>query len=232
LKQNRDENHAEQIRQKILASAKCLFARQGYKKTTIRQIVEDSGVLTGSIYYLYHNKADIFQALVLTLMRDCMRLIDERFHDEPAVFKYAAMCMVELKAVEVDELVRETYYEGYTSTAILSQMVRHVSRISEEIGVMPGIGEAELQRRNLLLKGAMRSCVANFYFESPEDSRALSRMLLDLIFFLFAVAPEEKDELKQRLLFMEPCWEEIARQMISGSKQEHSVEGAENHVLA
>ena len=47
------EKDKDEVRQRILAAAKELFVQQGYKKTTIRQIVEKSGVLTGSIYYFF-----------------------------------------------------------------------------------------------------------------------------------------------------------------------------------
>ena len=99
----REENHADRVKYKVLTAAKKLFVRQGYKKTTIRQIVEESGVLTGSIYYLYKNKADIFQALVLSLLRGCVELIDEQYREESPAFKMAAMFMVELKCVEASQ---------------------------------------------------------------------------------------------------------------------------------
>ena len=65
------EKENDDVRRRILAAAKELFVRQGYKKTTIRQIVQKSGVLTGSIYYFFKNKDDIFQSLV---MWDCLRM--------------------------------------------------------------------------------------------------------------------------------------------------------------
>lgn len=37
------EKDKDEVRQRILAAAKELFVQQGYKKTTIRQIVEKSG---------------------------------------------------------------------------------------------------------------------------------------------------------------------------------------------
>ena len=58
------EKDKDEVRQRILAAAKELFVQQGYKKTTIRQIVEKSGVLTGSIYYFFKNKEDIFHHAV------------------------------------------------------------------------------------------------------------------------------------------------------------------------
>ena len=93
-KRKEPDSHLELVRHKILETAKALFVKQGYKKTTIRQIVEHSGILTGSIYYLFKNKEDIFQALILELMKSCMDIIEQHFAEESPVFKCAALCMV------------------------------------------------------------------------------------------------------------------------------------------
>ena len=111
-KKKQPDDHLEIVRHKILDTARALFVQQGYKKTTIRQIVQYSGVLTGSIYYLFRNKEDIFQALILELMKSCIDIIENHCARESAGFKYAALCMVELRAVEANELVRDTFYEG------------------------------------------------------------------------------------------------------------------------
>ena len=47
------EGESEETRQKILNTTKKLLRQNGYTKTTIRKIVEESGVLTGSIYYFF-----------------------------------------------------------------------------------------------------------------------------------------------------------------------------------
>lgn len=38
----------DDVKSRVLDAARTLFLKQGYKKTTIRQIVEHSGVLIGS----------------------------------------------------------------------------------------------------------------------------------------------------------------------------------------
>ena len=114
------EKDKDEVRQRILAAAKELFVQQGYKKTTIRQIVEKSGVLTGSIYYFFKNKEDIFQSLVMELLRQCTDLIAAHFRQESPAFRYAALCLVEFEAVAMNQLVRETYYEGYTTPSSTS----------------------------------------------------------------------------------------------------------------
>ena len=209
----REENHADRVIYKVLTAAKKLFVRQGYKKTTIRQIVEESGVLTGSIYYLYKNKADIFQALVLSLLRGCVELIDEQYKEESPAFKMAAMFMVELKCVEEDELVRESYYEGYTSNAIFEKMVEHMADMAGKVfeGSDFSCSQEELYIRILLIKGAMRSCIAKFYFTRPVDAKATNMLLLRMALELFHVPADELENILHRIISMEKIWLEIAR---------------------
>ena len=92
-------DHATVIRGRIMNSAKELLSKEGYSKTTIRKIVEHSGVLTGSIYYFFKNKEDIFRAILLELVRDCINKINLHCRDESPLFKYAAVCQVELKVL-------------------------------------------------------------------------------------------------------------------------------------
>ncbi len=213
MMKKREEHHADRVKYKVLSAAKKLFVRQGYKKTTIRQIVEESGVLTGSIYYLYKNKADIFQALVLSLLRGCVELIDQRYKDESPAFKLAAMFMVELKCVEEDELVRESYYEGYTSNAIFEKMVEHMTGVTEKLFAEQSLScsHEELYVRILLIKGAMRSCIARFYFTKPVDIKEVNTLLLRMSLGLFQVPKDECESILQRILSMEEVWLEIAR---------------------
>ena len=99
-------SHLDNVRYRILSSAKELFIQYGYKKTTIRQIVEKSGVLTGSIYYFFKNKEDIFQALILSLLRQCVNLINEHFADSTPAFKYAAMISFALIILTAEGILR------------------------------------------------------------------------------------------------------------------------------
>lgn len=64
------KNHSEEVRQRILETAKDLFLSDGYKKTTIAKIVSASGVSSGSIYHWYRNKQEIFEEIVQELMQE------------------------------------------------------------------------------------------------------------------------------------------------------------------
>ena len=219
-KKKQPDDHLEIVRHKILDTARALFVQQGYKKTTIRQIVEHSGVLTGSIYHFFQNKEDLFQALVLAMLNECVAIIDERFPGEDPVFKYAVMCLTELKAVEGNAWVRECYYEGYSSKVIFEKMVEHQTLVAERLfaGREPSYTTKDHYRRSLLIKGALRSCVAEFYFSRPGDFSASWHMLMQMILPLYGTGAKQTAAIVGRLEAMESVVDEISRCLIERSR--------------
>jgi AcrR family transcriptional regulator len=214
-------SHLDNVRFRILSSAKELFIQYGYKKTTIRQIVEKSGVLTGSIYYFFKNKEDIFQALILSLLRQCVNLINEHFADSTPAFKYAAMCIVELKAGEINELTRESYYEGYTSKVIFEKMIDHVSAISQHLFSRRELSfsENDFYLRTLLIKGAMRSYVAQFYFSKQVPSEAYRKLFVQTALSLFYFSDAEIEDVIRQLDQDDEVLTQIALHLINQSIQ-------------
>ena len=211
----RSDTHLAEVRRKILNSAKDLFTQQGYKKTTIRQIVERSGVLTGSIYYLYKSKEDIFQALILSLTQQCIQEINEICMDESPVFKYAAVCEVELTAVENSEVVRECYFAGYSSRLAFEKMVEQFTIMARSLfnGTPYECSPDEYYRKTVLIKGAMWGCVAEFYFERKADHRQSREELIALALQLFGVDTQCIDAIQDKIRDKEELWLSIGNKL-------------------
>ncbi|MGH9198857.1 MAG: TetR/AcrR family transcriptional regulator [Acidimicrobiia bacterium] len=60
---NRAESR-EQTRQRILEAAADLFARNGYRSTSVDDVAEAAGYSKGAFYYNFDSKDDLFDALV------------------------------------------------------------------------------------------------------------------------------------------------------------------------
>lgn len=60
----------EQRREQILLAAKGLFARQGFERTTIKEIARAAEVAEGTIYLYFANKQEVLFALVKSEMVD------------------------------------------------------------------------------------------------------------------------------------------------------------------
>lgn len=211
-----DPEHTEEIRQRVLASAKTLLLQYGYNKTTIRMIVEHSGILTGSIYYLFRNKEDIFQSLFLAVIKTCIERIDDYCADESPAFKYAAVCAVELRKMEQDELIRDAYFAGYNSTLIFEKMVGQFMLLAHHLfdGTVYAIDETVCYQKTLLIKGAMRACIAELYFQRKTDPAASRIAMIELALTLIGVDAKEIEAIQQRILKQDVLWDKIAQQLV------------------
>lgn len=209
-------DHATLIRGRIMNSAKELLAKEGYSKTTIRKIVEHSGVLTGSIYYFFKNKEDIFRAILLELVRDCINKINKNCCDESPLFKYAAVCQVELKVLADYRIVRETYLEGYNSTIIFEGMVAQFVELARGLfdDTEYECSDEGYYQNTLMVKGAMHACLSEMFFQREVDSARTRESLLRLALGVFGAKEAEINGIVEKIRSMNDTWERIGKEMV------------------
>lgn len=63
----------ENTRRRILDASIRLFMEQGYDKTTTRQILNEVGILNGSLYNIYKSKEDIFSDIIISALDEAIR---------------------------------------------------------------------------------------------------------------------------------------------------------------
>lgn len=115
---------SREVRNKILDVARELMLAQGYKVTTIRQIIEEAGVQTGTLYHFFRDKEDILLQLVIDAYNQIMRTAATYYGKEkdPAM-QYALIYALEMKAVHKYKRVAELYLEAYSSWRITTFMM-------------------------------------------------------------------------------------------------------------
>lgn len=205
--------HSKQIRQKILATAKDLLVTQGYKKTTIRNIVQHSGVLTGSIYHFYQNKEAIFAEMLASIIHHCIEKIDACCGDETPAFKYAVICEVELTKMRDDARICEIYYECYHSRVIFEKMAELFARYAHQL-FGTRFTEEEYRHKAVLIKGAMGACITAFYFDNPIDDDAARAEVIYLALRLFGVPEAEVEATIARMKQQKNLWSNIAQELV------------------
>ncbi len=92
-----DKTSITDRRARILEAATHRFAEQGYEFTTVRQIADDVGILSGSLYHHFATKDDILHEIVrdaVQHLRDNVRRIAESPCD--AEHKVVAIILLEL----------------------------------------------------------------------------------------------------------------------------------------
>jgi len=69
--------HGPETRRHILRAALKHFANAGYAATSVQQIVGDAGVSKPALYYYFHDKAGLFEALVNEALDERLRVMQE-----------------------------------------------------------------------------------------------------------------------------------------------------------
>lgn len=192
----------DDIKGRVLGSAKELFIKQGYKKTTIRQIAEKSGVLIGSIYYCFQNKEDIFKMLALYEFELANKYTTEKLVNYGSeVYRYTLSSIVELIASENNERIRELHYEAYSSNVILDSLVRHTAMQAQEVfkPYNPDFSYEDYYRQTLATKGVIRNfCACNYMgVNIPLEEKINSFLSINLN--AFNVPSYEIEEVRKRL---------------------------------
>lgn len=107
--------NSSETKRKILTACVRLFLEQGYKNTSVSQIVDEAGVARGSYLNLFPTKDKILLDLVETMFSGqfsvARSIADQNL---PPVFAYAVETSLQLTLTELNENLREIYIEAYS----------------------------------------------------------------------------------------------------------------------
>ena len=73
----------EARRAQVLRHAKRIFARKGYHRTNVADIIARARIARGTFYLYFQNKKDIFEELLAQVLTELSRRIQRLRPDEP-----------------------------------------------------------------------------------------------------------------------------------------------------
>ncbi|MEN6475263.1 MAG: TetR/AcrR family transcriptional regulator [Syntrophaceae bacterium] len=122
------------IRNTIIKVSRDLFIEQGYKATTIRQIIDKAGITIGSLYHFYLDKEDIFIHVADDIIREFIQISDMLMgSDDDTILKYAFRFALELKIIDSSDIIAELFLEGYLSWRITQNLLPLYTQRAREI---------------------------------------------------------------------------------------------------
>lgn len=122
----------ESVRDRIQGSAVRLFAKRGFRDTSMRMIAKEAGITAGNIYRYFDTKEQILDGAVAPLIQHVENLISDHEHEVSAADPDAPKLYHELIAVSIVDIYQRyrqeytillrmaagTAYEGYHSTLV------------------------------------------------------------------------------------------------------------------
>ena len=140
-----------------------LFLEQGYKSTSVSQIVDEAGVARGSYLNLFPTKDKILLDLTETMFGGQFGTARSIAGDDlPPVYAYAVETAIQLTLTELNENLREIYVESYTVPDIAEYIYLHTTAELKQIfgGNFPDYSDADFYEMDIGTAGLMRSYMA------------------------------------------------------------------------
>ena len=144
-----------------------LFLEQGYKNTSVSQIVDEAGVARGSYLNLFPTKDRILLELTETMFGGqfgvARGIADSKL---PPVYAYAVETAIQLTLTELNENLRDIYLEAYSHTEASEYIYQHTSSELYRIfgPYLPSYTESDFYELEIGSAGIMRG-----YMSRPCD---------------------------------------------------------------
>ena len=193
---------SSETKRKILTVCVRLFLEQGYKNTSVSQIVDEAGVARGSYLNLFPTKDRILLELTETMFGGqfgvARSIADSKL---PPVYAYAVETAIQLTLTELNENLREIYIEAYSLPETSEYIYLHTTAELKQIfgENFPDDTESDFYEMEIGTAGLMRSYMARKCDIHFPLERKLSRFLTAAM----RVYRVPEDELEQTVRFVE-----------------------------
>src|SRR6478736_3389547 len=154
-------------RDELLAIAARLFADKGFKNTTVRDIADAAGILSGSLYHHFDSK----ESMVDEILRG---FLDDLFHRYSAIVERDLGPRATLESVVIASF--EAIDEHHSAVAIYQAEARHLAE-QPRFGY---IRDRLVEFRNLW-RDVLRAGVADGTFRPDLDVELTYRFLRDTV---------------------------------------------------
>ena len=193
---------SSETKRKILTVCVRLFLEQGYKNTSVSQIVDEAGVARGSYLNLFPTKDKILLDLTETMFGgqfDMARSIADT--KLPPVYAYALETAIQLTLTELNENLREIYIEAYSLPETSEYIYLHTTAELKQIfsANFPDYSDSDFYEMEIGTAGLMRNYMARKCDIHFPLERKLSRFLTAAM----RVYRVPEDELEQAVRFVE-----------------------------
>ena len=193
---------SSETKRKILTVCVRLFLEQGYKNTSVSQIVDEAGVARGSYLNLFPTKDKILLDLTETMFGGqfgmARSITDTKL---PPVYAYALETAIQLTLTELNENLREIYIEAYSLPDTSEYIYLHTTAELKQIfsANFPDYSDSDFYEMEIGTAGLMRNYMARKCDIHFPLERKLSRFLTAAM----RVYRVPEDELEQTVRFVE-----------------------------
>lgn len=187
--------NSSETKRKILTACVRLFLEQGYKNTSVSQIIDEAGVARGSYLNVFPTKDKILLDLVETMFSGqfsvARSIADQNLSP---VFAYAVETSLQITLTELNENLREIYIEAYSVPDTAEYIYLNTTAELKQIfgANFPDYSDSDFYEMEIGTAGLMRNYMARKCDIHFPLERKLNRFLTAAM--RVYLVPEEEQE--------------------------------------
>ena len=194
-------NQSQETKERILQVCVKLFLEQGYKRTTMAEIIEKSGVSSSSFQNIFRAKDGVLTELVQFMFSSQFGAARSIAGSLPPVCVYAAETAIQLTLTELNENLREIYIEAYSQKEASEYIMRQTAK--ELYGIfgpyLPELNEDDFYVLEIGSAGLMRGYMA----QPCDEALTLEKKLGGFLTLSLRGYNVPKEQVEQALAFVQ-----------------------------
>ena len=188
-------------KKRILTVCVKLFLEQGYKKTTVAEIVQKANVSNSSFQNIFRAKDGVLTELVEFMFSNQFGAAKKVAGTQlPPVYVYAVETAIQMTLTELNENLRDIYIEAYSHEEALEYIFRETAKELYQIfgPYHPQLTEQDFYALEIGSAGIMRG-----YMARPcDDVLTLEKKLVCFLSMSLRAYKVPEDEIHRVLAFM------------------------------
>lgn len=178
------ENRKEASKQRILSVCVRLFIEKGYHKTTLAEILSQSGTTSSTFQNIFRTKDGVLLDLTeFMFKRQFAAAAKMQQSGLSPVYLYAVETAIQLALAELNENLREIYVEAYSDERIAEYIFEQTAAVLTKIfgPYNPTFAESDFYESEIGTAGIMRNYMAkrcDKYFTFEKKLRCFLGMSL------------------------------------------------------
>lgn len=188
-------------KKRILTVCVKLFLEQGYKKTTVAEIVQKANVSNSSFQNIFRAKDGVLTELVEFMFSNQFGAAKKVAGTQlPPVYVYAVETAIQMTLTELNENLRDIYIEAYSHEEALEYIFRETAKEMYQIfgPYQPQLTEQDFYALEIGSAGIMRG-----YMARPcDDVLTLEKKLVCFLSMSLRAYRVPEDEIHRVLAFM------------------------------
>ncbi|MDW5564130.1 MAG: TetR/AcrR family transcriptional regulator [Methanomassiliicoccus sp.] len=198
-----NEQRRNETTDRIICVSKELFARNGYAKTTTRQIAEAAGILNGSLFHLFPTKEDILKGVMVSIYNDALEEAEQYLKgNKDIIITVGYPAALELYAAYKDHRASELLFEAHSSWKVMNGLVdRSIDWMESRLNGFASDEEKERYRLDyIIIWGCLCALISECYHGQPRGFDPALRSILKVICSLNDISVEDADSVDAELI--------------------------------